>query len=66
MHNLEEIQSAVSSLPMKDFVRFRQWFLARDADEWDREIESDVQTGRLDFLAEEALDDYRTGKIHQL
>ena len=66
MRNLEEIQAAVSSLPSKDLVRFRQWFLTRDADEWDMKIKSDVQAGRLDFLAEEALDDYRTGKVHPL
>ena len=33
-----------------------------DAEAWDREIEADAQTGKLDRMAEEALKEYRTGK----
>ena len=63
MHNLKEIQSIVFSLPLEDLVRFRQWFLARDANAWDMQVKSDVEAGKLDFLAAEALEEYRTGNV---
>jgi hypothetical protein len=33
-----------------------------DAAAWDRQIEEDVAAGRLDALADEALDDLREGR----
>ena len=33
-----------------------------DADAWDREIEADAKSGKLDRLAEKALEEYRAGK----
>jgi len=33
-----------------------------DAEAWDRQIEDDVAAGRLDSLAEEALEDLKQGR----
>jgi hypothetical protein len=41
---------------------FREWFVQLDAEAWDRQIEEDVAAGRLDSLAEEALEDLRQGR----
>jgi hypothetical protein len=38
------------------------WFAELDAEAWDRRIEDDAATGRLDDLADEALDDLRAGR----
>ena len=62
MSTLEQIENAVRRLSPKDFAAFRAWFAELDADAWDRQIEEDVAAGRLDALAEEALDDLHKGR----
>jgi hypothetical protein len=54
MTKVEEIEVAVASLPREEYVQFRRWFLERDWESWDQEIETDSATGRLDFLVREA------------
>ena len=54
MTKIEELEMAVSSLPEEDYSQFRQWFLQRDWEAWDRQIEADAKSGKLDFLAQEA------------
>ena len=66
MTRLEEIVTAVSNLPEKEYSQFRQWFLERDWERWDRQIEADSATGRLDFLARESREAKKTGKLRNL
>jgi len=54
MLTLEELEMAVNNLTQEEFGRFRRWFLDRDWEKWDREIEEDAEAGRLDFLVDEA------------
>jgi hypothetical protein len=56
---LHDIENVVAGLPPRDLAKFRAWFVEFDADAWDRQIEADALTGRLDELAEEALRDHR-------
>ncbi|MGI8783051.1 MAG: hypothetical protein ACR2L2_05295 [Acidobacteriota bacterium] len=56
MTKLEELELAIESLPEKEYSQFRRWFLERDWERWDREIEADSTSGKLDFLVEEAQD----------
>jgi len=62
MSTIEEIEDAVRRLSPEDLATFREWFAHLDADAWDRQIEKDVAAGRLDALAEEALNDLREGR----
>jgi hypothetical protein len=45
---------------------FRQWYHEFDALVWDRQLESDVRTGKLDALADEAIQAQKTGKCTEL
>jgi hypothetical protein len=63
---LHDIESAVAGLPPDELAKFRAWFVEFDADAWDRQIEVDVNAGRLDALAEEALEDLRAGRTTEL
>ena len=54
---VEEIQVAIESLPYQEYVRLRQWLSERDWAKWDRQIEADSESGKLDFLIEEALNE---------
>jgi hypothetical protein len=40
-------------LPADEFARFREWFLALDAEKWDQQFDNDLAAGRLDQLADE-------------
>jgi len=52
---VESLEREVAKLTPQELARFRKWFANYDADAWDRQIESDVEAGRLDRLAAEAL-----------
>ncbi len=62
MASVKEIEDAVQRLTPAELDAFRQWFAAFEAAVWDRQMESDVAAGRLDALANEALDDLRAGR----
>lgn len=61
MSIITELERAVQQLAPEELARFREWFAAFDAEQWDRQIERDAAAGRLDALAEEALADVREG-----
>jgi hypothetical protein len=56
MSTVKEIESAVSKLKPGELRSFRSWFQEFDAEDWDRQFADDVRAGRLDALANEALD----------
>jgi predicted transcriptional regulator len=62
MVGVNEIEEAVQRLSPAELEVFRAWFAEFDAIAWDRQMEDDVAAGRLDALAEEALDDLRAGR----
>lgn len=57
----EDIEKAVEQLPPRELARFRAWFEAFDASQFDAAIERDAQAGKLDGLAGEALAEHRAG-----
>jgi hypothetical protein len=62
MTSLQAIEAAVEQLAPEQRAEFRAWFDAFEAREWDQQIEQDLGSGRLDWLAEEALDDLAAGR----
>jgi hypothetical protein len=66
MEKVEKIEREVEELSSEELARFRQWFAAFDAEEWDRQFETDVKTGKLDVLADRALSDHAAGKSTKL
>ena len=62
MRAIEEIEDAVRGLSSTELAAFRAWFADFDAAAWDHQIEEDVAAGRLDLLADEALNDLREGR----
>jgi hypothetical protein len=66
MTTVAEISGAVRRLPKRELMRFRKWFAAFDAAQWDRELARDVAAGKLDKLAAEARRDLRAGRATDL
>ncbi|MER8566346.1 hypothetical protein NKI32_02360 [Mesorhizobium sp. M0761] len=66
MTKLEQIEKSVAELSPDELKAFAAWFEALQADMWDRQIEADAQSGRLDKHAEQALADHRAGRTRPL
>lgn len=66
MSKVDEIKAVIEALPEEDYVQLRQWFSEKDWEKWDREIEENSASGRLDFLIKEALDEKAKGKLKNL
>jgi hypothetical protein len=62
MNTISDLERAVRDLSREELSEFRAWFLEFDADAWDRQLSQDVEAGRLDALADEALADLRAGR----
>jgi hypothetical protein len=54
MDRVEEIETAIDALPPDELERFAARFRERDQQLWDRQLDRDSASGRLDFLFEEA------------
>ena len=66
MATIEEIQSEIESLPRREYIRLVRWIQKKDGQVWDKELEKDALSGKLDFLVEEALNEKKTGKLKDL
>jgi len=62
MSTLEQIEAAIESLPREEFFRLHEWIRDRFDDKWDKQIEEDVRSGRLNSVTQEALAEYRAGR----
>jgi hypothetical protein len=66
MSPVEVIERQIEKLSPEELAHLREWFVEFDAAAWDRQLESDVQTGKLDALAERALQTHSTGRSTKL
>ena len=66
MTKIEALQEKIEKLDSEEWAALRRWFLERDWEEWDREIEEDSANGRLDEFFEEARREHREGKTTKL
>jgi hypothetical protein len=57
MNSVEEIEQAIERLPAADVARLQAWLSRRDNEAWDRQMEADAASGKLDFLFEEGRED---------
>ena len=66
MSTVVEIESALRALPMQDARAVAHWLQEYLDQKWDQQMDADMAAGRLDKLAEQALDHYRTGQVKPL
>ncbi len=66
MTKAEKLEREVRKLNRTELAAFRGWFCEYDSDEWDRQIEEDIRTGKLDKLAEQALAAHKAGQTKEL
>jgi len=61
--SIDEIERAIEKLPPADQAKLRAK-IARD--EWDREIEADAKSGKLDEMFKESEEDFKAGRYRPL
>jgi hypothetical protein len=59
--SVAEIQSAITQLPAGELARLAAWFQEYQQQVWDKQIEDDLEAGRLDKLLFEVDREYHLG-----
>ncbi len=62
MTRLEAIEAEIQKLSPEDFAELKEWVLEEDWKQWDRQIEEDAASGRLDSLFSRGLEAHQAGK----
>ncbi len=60
------IESAILELKPNEFRQVVEWLLDLDYQRWNEELEADVEDGKLELLAQEAIYDFENGFCKQL
>lgn len=58
MIKVESLEKEIKGLSRAELEEFRNWFKEYDSEEWDKQIEEDAKTGKLDALVEKALKEH--------
>lgn len=66
MPSLQRIESQVAALPESELRLFRSWFDEFDAQRWDNSLAADINDGKLDSFAIEAITHYGAGRCKPL
>jgi len=66
MTKLQMLEEEIKKLSPEEMAQLRDWLLELDAEQWDREIERDAASGRLDQVFEKSLADHRDGKSREI
>ncbi len=63
---IKQLQKEIEALSGEEYIRLRQWFAEKDWERWDGQIEADAESGKLDFLIEEARTAKKQGALKDL
>ena len=63
MSTVDEIKQAVSKLSLEQRAEFAKWFNNWEDDDWDRQMQDDARSGRLDSLLAEVDGDIEVGRV---
>ena len=63
MTSVTDIQKAIMELTASEYAELMKWLDELEEDPWDRQIEEDAKAGRLDALANEALEAKANGEL---
>jgi hypothetical protein len=66
MSTVQEIEAAIQKLEPKKIYEVGDWLDELREELWDKQIDADAKTGRLDKLMEEVKQDYLAGRCKPL
>ncbi len=66
MNNVAEVEKSIASFSEIELASFREWFYKFDHHVWDMKLANDIESGKLDVLAKEALKDFTSGNYKEI
>ncbi|HEX7678846.1 MAG TPA: hypothetical protein VF713_12025 [Thermoanaerobaculia bacterium] len=66
MTTVQALEQEIERLSPEELVELRVWLDEREAEAWDRELERDAASGKLDKLFEKSISDHRAGKSREI
>jgi hypothetical protein len=66
MSTVVEIEKALQTLPVEEARKIADWLQHYLDEKWDKQIDEDIAAGKLDKLADKAMQDYQAGRIKPL
>jgi hypothetical protein len=66
MSTVTEIEAAIAHLPKDEFWKLTDRLIALREEAWDRQIEKDAESGKLDKLFDQADRDFEAGRCKEL
>jgi hypothetical protein len=66
MSKIDELKTDIERLSSEEAAELFRWLSEREWESWDKEMEADSQSGRLDFLVREALHEKAKGTLKEL
>jgi hypothetical protein len=66
MGNLPEIETAIKQLPERDIRQLAMWLQEYLEQMWDKQIEADVTSGKLDNLIAKAEADIAANRVRDI
>jgi len=66
MTKLQHLEEEIKRLSPEEIAQLRDWLVELDADHWDREIERDSTSGKLDKVFEKSVAEHRDGNSREL
>ncbi len=64
--SVRKIEAAISQLPAREVTELMSWLAEHHAQVWDKQIEYDLESGRLDALLAEVDKEYEAGLAQPL
>jgi len=65
-NELELIEDRIAKLDNDSFSTLRDWFIEFEQARWDKKLEADSNSGKLDFIINAALAEHQSGKTRDL
>ena len=66
MSTVQEIEAAIKQLPPAEVARVARWLAEYEAKLWDKQIEADAKSGKLDKVWKKAKQEIAAGKARPL
>lgn len=66
MGKIEILEKEIEALSADELKLLREWFIEFDSSSWDRQIEDDVASGKLDELAKKAIASHKRGESTEI
>jgi len=66
MTQVEILEKNIAELDDDSFAKLGEWFIEFDQARWDKQLETDSNAGKLDFLINAVLAEHQAGKTRDL